>query len=332
MLNSISIAIEEMITEDEVKRNWSKEGVLVSVICTAYNHESYICNAINSFILQETTFPFEIIINDDKSTDSTLDILSLYKRKYPNIIKLISHECNQYSLNISPYKFIHELASGKYLALCEGDDFWNTRDKLAIQFDILEANPNSDLCIHSAYILESDKTTDKDSWNYRKQYYSLRDVFESPGQFAPTSSYFFRKSLIEGNEVFRTIYFQAGIIDFFIEVFSANNDKKIIAINRKLSTYRVQAAGSWTEANLKNFLLKVQNTRKFVYNIKCASSQFNHKYKHLFSRKISEEIQDCIVVGVKNREYLKVAIFSLKNIFELNLIRLLGRAITKVMS
>jgi len=113
----------------------------VSICCITYNHEFFIRDAIRGFINQKTSFPFEILIHDDASTDGTAEIIKLYEEKYPDIIKPIYQKENQYSQgrNISlVYQFPR--ARGKYIALCEGDDYWTDPYKLQKQVDFLEAN------------------------------------------------------------------------------------------------------------------------------------------------------------------------------------------------
>lgn len=122
---------------------------LVSIICTAYNHEDYIKDALDGFVMQKTNFPFEIIVSDDASTDETALIINQYEKKYPELFKIYYHKENQYSKGI-PF-FANELianARGKYIALCEGDDYWTDPYKLQKQVDYLENNKNFVFCIH----------------------------------------------------------------------------------------------------------------------------------------------------------------------------------------
>jgi len=115
---------------------------LVSICCITYNHEKYIRDAIEGFLMQETDFPFEIIIHDDASTDKTADIIRDYEKKYPKIIKPIYQTENQYSKGVIPSQITFEIAKGKYIALCEGDDYWTDPNKLRIQVAFLEENPD----------------------------------------------------------------------------------------------------------------------------------------------------------------------------------------------
>jgi len=115
---------------------------VVSICCITYNHEKYIREAIDSFLMQETNFPFEILIHDDASVDGTTEIVLDYAKRYPGIIRPIIQEENQYSQGglINP-RFVFPETKGKYIALCEGDDYWTDKTKLKKQVSFLEDNP-----------------------------------------------------------------------------------------------------------------------------------------------------------------------------------------------
>jgi|SRR5690554_2145935 glycosyltransferase involved in cell wall biosynthesis len=127
-----------------------KNPVLLSICCITYNHENYISQAIEGFLAQKTSFNFEIIIHDDASTDATASIVKKYEQEHPNLIKAIYQKENQYSQGIKPWpNFVFPIARGKYIALCEGDDYWTDPYKLQKQVDFLEANEKIILCYHN---------------------------------------------------------------------------------------------------------------------------------------------------------------------------------------
>lgn len=121
---------------------WTKLEPLASVCCITYNHARYISEAIDSFLMQETDFAFEILVHDDASTDGTLEIVLEYAKRYPDIIKPIIQTENQFSRGglINP-RFVFPKAKGKYIALCEGDDYWTDRTKLQKQVQFLKNHP-----------------------------------------------------------------------------------------------------------------------------------------------------------------------------------------------
>ena len=125
--------------------------VLVSISCATYNHAPFIRQCFEGFLMQKTNFSFEILIHDDASTDGTADIIREYEKNYPEIFFPIYQKENQYSKkNIKGINttFNFPRAKGKYIALCEGDDYWTDPCKLQKQVDFLEANPNFNLCCH----------------------------------------------------------------------------------------------------------------------------------------------------------------------------------------
>ena len=122
--------------------NNKESEIMVSVCCIAYNHEKYIKDALNGFIMQKTTFKYEVLINDDASPDCTADIIRKYTSKYPDIIRPIYQTENQYSKGVKIIgTILIPLARGKYIAICEGDDYWTNPNKLQFQVDFLESHP-----------------------------------------------------------------------------------------------------------------------------------------------------------------------------------------------
>lgn len=116
----------------------------VCIRCITYNHEKYLADALEGFVMQKTTFPFVAIVHDDASTDGTASILRQYAEKYPDIIKPIYETENQYSKHDGSLDRIMDEAvatiEAKYIAICEGDDYWTDPYKLQKQVDILEAD------------------------------------------------------------------------------------------------------------------------------------------------------------------------------------------------
>ncbi|MCP9612683.1 glycosyltransferase [Coprobacter tertius] len=124
------------------KETVSETAPLVSIRCLAFNHEKYIRQCLDGFVMQRTTFPVEIIVHDDASTDGTAAIIREYAERYPNIIPLLETE-NQYSKKDGSLgRIMNAAVHGKYVALCEGDDYWTDPLKLQKQVDFLESHPD----------------------------------------------------------------------------------------------------------------------------------------------------------------------------------------------
>lgn len=147
-------------------QQWDNETrPVVSIACLAYNHDKYICDAIEGFLMQETTFPVEILIHDDASTDKTADIIMEYETKYPHLIKPIYQTKNQYSRGNSPARINRNRAMGKYIALCEGDDYWTDPLKLQKQANFLEENEKySMICSNYSIVDENKEMIDLWAW------------------------------------------------------------------------------------------------------------------------------------------------------------------------
>ena len=130
-----------------------KQSPVVSILMPTYNHEKYIAQAIESALMQKTDFKWELLIHDDCSTDSTLSIARLYSEKHPDKIKLLTETKNLGLMK--SYKKLIETSKGKYLAVLESDDYWLDENKLQIQIDFLENNP--DYGITATDIIRVDK-------------------------------------------------------------------------------------------------------------------------------------------------------------------------------
>lgn len=123
--------------------------IMVSICCIAYNAEKYIAQTIESFLMQKCDFKFEILIHDDASTDNTASIIRKYENKYPSIIHGVYQTENQYSKGVRiSNTYLFPMVKGKYIAFCEGDDFWTDPNKLQKQFNALENNHQCHMCIH----------------------------------------------------------------------------------------------------------------------------------------------------------------------------------------
>ena len=136
---------------------------LVSICCITYNQESYICKTVEGFLLQKTTFPIEIIIHDDASTDRTAEIVKEYAIKSPDLILPIFQKENQWSKKEGSMsaRFVFPHVRGKYIAMCEGDDYWTDPLKLQKQVDFLELHEDYGL-VHTNYMIHNEFSNNPD--------------------------------------------------------------------------------------------------------------------------------------------------------------------------
>lgn len=240
-------------------------NIKVSVICNAFNHEKYIEDALQGFVSQNTSFSFEILIHDDASTDKTASIIKKYEELYPELIKPIYQKENQYSQGVNiTNTFQLPRAKGKYVALCEGDDYWINRDKLQMQYDEMEKNPDIDICAHAAKKLHAGKRTfvGKIRPSKEKAIFTTDDVIKGGGGFVATSSLFVRKSIYNKTPEFRKYY----AIDYSLQILGSLKAGMLYLPNC-MSIYRLYVPNSWTTKTIKEpqfYIAQMKHTEEML--------------------------------------------------------------------
>lgn len=235
---------------------------MISVVCMTYNHEKYIGKALDGFLMQKTDFPFEVIVHDDASTDNTAQIIKDYENKYPAVIKSIIQKENQYSQGVaSDEKFVFPILRGKYVAICEGDDYWIDPYKLQKQYDVLEAHPEIDMCAHAAYItyFDSDKKQSAISPAKNERIFSAEEVIAGGGRFVATASLLYRRELNEPVPPFR----QHLPIDYMLQI-QGSLRGGMYYISDFMSVYRSGSTDSWSEKMNNNKQLRIDFNNKII--------------------------------------------------------------------
>ncbi len=240
---------------------------LVSICCITYNHAPFIRQCLNGFVMQKTKFPFEILIHDDASTDGTQEIIREYEQKYPDIIKPIYQAENQYSKGIKinlTYNFPR--AKGKYIAFCEGDDYWTAPDKLQKQVDFLESHLDYVMCSHRyrLYFQKEERIDDEirpiENLSDGKEF----DLFflTRGGWLFQTLSVVFRRTVIDLNELFKyTMQIDAVLYYVFLK------KGKGYCMPDVMGVYRVHDAGVWSSLNLNHQRMFSLKARKAIYDV-----------------------------------------------------------------
>lgn len=134
---------------------------LLTIRCMAFNHAPFIRQCLEGFVMQKTNFPFEAVVHDDASTDGTADIIREYAERYPHIIKPIFEKENLWNKGDGSLQRVMDAAMrGKYVAWCEGDDYWTDPHKLQSQVDFLESHPEFSMAFHTVRVVyeDDDKT------------------------------------------------------------------------------------------------------------------------------------------------------------------------------
>ena len=224
----------------------SDQKPLVSVVSITYNHEPYIRDCLEGFLMQKTTFPMEIIVHDDASTDHTADILREYYEKRPDLFHVIIERENQYSQHKSIAAPLYEMAQGKYIAICEGDDYWTDPLKLQKQFDFMEANGEYSCCFHNAFLLNAGTGTKTEYYKKQlKKNWTLNDVIKGGGGLMPTASMLFRAEYMKDFGEFRA---GCPVGDYSLAIHLAN--KGLTHYDQDImSVYRISVPGSWSTRN-----------------------------------------------------------------------------------
>lgn len=186
----------------------NKNEVMVSVICTTYNHCDSLKKCLDSMVCQKTNFNFEIIVHDDNSSDGTTEILKDYAQKYPNLIIPMYEKENQYSQGVNIFdEIMLPVAKGKYYAFCEGDDYWCDENKLQLQYDFMESNPQCSACFHNTIHHDLGNITPDKKFNNFNKVHFLTPHEAIVKYLVHTSSYFFRSASYECPIPFRKYWF-----------------------------------------------------------------------------------------------------------------------------
>ncbi len=252
------------------------EKPLVSILCLSYNHQKYIRQCLDSLLLQETQFDYEIIVNDDSSTDGTVEILKEYEQKYKKKLKVIYHNQNQYSIKKNtPLINLFEAANGIYFAFCECDDFWNDSSKLQKQIYYLQIHSDVYAIYHNVNIIDEfgKNTRHKGSFSYKQEHMCNLNEFTSYGRIAGQLSSLVCRNFWKGLPQDCKNFFQDSV---------ANGDQLIYITNilsgyvfymkPKMSTYRYIISGgtSWSSVtSSKNLCLfrfaSMEDLKRYAY-------------------------------------------------------------------
>jgi len=244
-------------TEEEIMRNWKGDvsQPVVSICCTTYNHEPYIAEAIEGFLMQETDFPFEILIRDDASTDKTAEIVKKYADRYPQLIKPVFEQENTFSKGVKPMPQLYKIAKGEYIALCEGDDYWTDPLKLQKQVDFLDANKDYVLCGTRFY-----QTSRKAPISIAGQY-SQKDLLKQ--NFLGTLTTLFKRELLNKQYFMLLKKVEIGDWPLWIHLLQYGKLKILSDIT---TYYRIHENGIHSMIDIRKKYQIVLNTAIALYN------------------------------------------------------------------
>ena len=274
------------------------ENIGVSIVCNTYNQENYIAKALDSFLMQKVDFKYEILVHDDASTDGTANIIREYEKKYPDIIKPIYQEVNQYDeIKGISTRFQFPRAKGKYIAFCEGDDYWTDPLKLQKQYDYLEAHPEVDICTHGAVAIdaETEKIRYKIAPSKKSRIMPMEEVIWGDGVYVVSNSMVFRTEIThEIPEFWKQFGYQ------FCAKLRASIKGGMYYISDIMSVYRTMSKGSWSSK------MKKDSNRWYKFNER-KSNMFrmfdeytNFKYTKIINKKIK---YDNVILLINTGKY-----------------------------
>lgn len=282
---------------------------MVSIVCTSYNHGDYLAEAIESFLMQKTNFEFEILIYDDASTDHSPQVIKQYESKYPSLIKPIYQTQNQYSKGVRVEMFNHNRAIGKYIAVCEGDDYWTDPDKLQKQVDYMEEHPACSMTVHAADRVLSDKKKVLSTVRPEKgnAIFSVDRVIEGGGDLIATNTMVYSKEKVR---VLAPFYLNAVVGDYPLVILAALHGT-VDYLDENMSAYRVGVKGSWTERELATSMKRINH----YHDMEKMFDEIN-EYTHFAYgdalKKVKQEYQFSLLLEqrrfkeAKNGEYRKI--------------------------
>lgn len=261
-----------------------EQSIEVSVVCTTFNQEKYLRKALDGIVMQKTSFAFEVIVHDDASIDNTPIIIKEYSEKYPFIKPLYQKE-NQYSKGIDiSSTFVFPLIKGKYVAFCEGDDYWTDSNKLQILYDFMKNHNDCSMCCHaynnidanSEQIVNQIRTCDGDSDISVEQ----AILYNNPPQLA---SQMFRKDVCLQQP---KLFLNRGVGDYTLLLYSAVCGS-MHYINKAMANHRILSDSSWSKTVYKTKSGKIAHSERMISFLEDYNSYTNHVYDAIISVRIN---------------------------------------------
>lgn len=320
----------------------------VLVQCRTFNHHSYIEDTMNGFCMQKTDFPFVCVIVDDASTDGEQDVIRKYldsnfsledesstiredTEDYTGIIArhkenancyfcAIFLKYNHYRIGIGKQKYFGRFEDeSTYVALCEGDDYWTSPDKLQLQKDYLDNNPDCTMCCSDAHVLCGDKEYD---WH---RYDSDSDItthmmIVGTGGYVATCTLLYRAKFLEGFPDFCRF---CSVGDYPLQIWMSIKGR-VRYMSAKLGAYRYMAPGSWSSDNASgDDDRKIRQSGDVIKFLQSFDAYTGGKYQESFQKAIKNKIVETILQSADKRRAYNYFRKDIQRLSSVNILKLL---------
>ena len=296
-------------SEQEIMRNWkTSDKPLVSICCVTYNHEKYIEEALDSFLIQDTGFPFEIVVDDDCSTDNTAELIKKYIKKYPTLMNVRLRDKNVGMISNITENI--QRSKGKYIAMCEGDDYWTDPKKLQIQVNLLMENPECYLSFHPVNEVFNDELTGRvfsDHGAKNRVFTDIEMIKGISGTFCHTTSMVFHRKVMDPIPDF---FVSTPVCDHFIQILTSLHGGALF-VARKMSSFRRGHSGSWSMAMLEKDRISIgshiknreKHLMKYIHALDDLGNFIDQKYRKEINKKISKRLVTLSILYLGNYRY-----------------------------
>ncbi len=266
------------------------DDILVSIEIITYNHEKFLAKALDSVLMQEVDFKYEIVVGEDCSTDNTRQILLEYKDKYPDKFRLLLHDKNVgMRKNGEAVSEFSAESKSKYIALLEGDDYWIDPQKLQVQIDTMEEHPDCYISFHAAESRygEDDHGEVIAKHSDSNRLFSTSEVILGGGDFSPTSSIVYRSDL---RPLLPDNYYDVPVGDYYLQIIGSTYGG-ILYLNRVMGVYRQGIEGSWS-SSMENIDKREQHSHGMLQFINDLNIYLDKKYDSEIQQIIAKHYYD----------------------------------------
>ena len=269
------------------------EQPLVSVWMITYNHERYIRQALDGILMQEVDFSYEIVIGEDKSTDRTREIVCEYQRKHPAKIRLRLSRENLYSQGLKPGAAVLYACRGKYIAMCEGDDYWTDPQKLQKQVTWMEDHLEASFCFHSCRLEDVSSAGDESNHDGRCRSIGAteQNYFEDSRALVmwcivPTVSAVLRKSMLPDlGGAWRALPVGDWPLFFYLGM-----QGPFGRLPEMMAVYRRHGGGVWSSRSLQQQKNVILDTYRFIRGLGMA--RFPDEFRQADVKQLRDYLDD----------------------------------------